>query len=144
MHTALISSSFESFYYGFRPGKRRWLTRKEVFREACKLGLGAPVQRRAFWSFERAARNSSSDKGGRSNLSRRRTRARRIARQTQATGRRPSHGRTGKMNRRSSLWQTITASSRTPRQPRSEEHTSELQSLRHLVCRLLLEKKKHH
>src|SRR5262245_63229336 len=29
------------------------------------------------------------------------------------------------------------------RVPRSEEHTSELQSLRHLVCRLLLEKKKH-
>src|SRR5947199_2837538 len=28
------------------------------------------------------------------------------------------------------------------RSPRSEEHTSELQSLRHLVCRLLLEKKK--
>src|SRR5258705_10162340 len=28
------------------------------------------------------------------------------------------------------------------RQGRSEEHTSELQSLRHLVCRLLLEKKK--
>src|SRR5258705_6045299 len=28
------------------------------------------------------------------------------------------------------------------RQDRSEEHTSELQSLRHLVCRLLLEKKK--
>src|SRR5258705_5990179 len=34
---------------------------------------------------------------------------------------------------------------RPPRRPgasRSEEHTSELQSLRHLVCRLLLEKKK--
>src|SRR5258705_5845853 len=29
-----------------------------------------------------------------------------------------------------------------PGQSRSEEHTSELQSLRHLVCRLLLEKKK--
>src|SRR5947199_1655014 len=28
-------------------------------------------------------------------------------------------------------------------QNRSEEHTSELQSLRHLVCRLLLEKKKY-
>src|SRR5258705_14007856 len=28
------------------------------------------------------------------------------------------------------------------KQVRSEEHTSELQSLRHLVCRLLLEKKK--
>src|SRR2546425_11620509 len=29
-----------------------------------------------------------------------------------------------------------------PRQRRSEEHTSELQSLAYLVCRLLLEKKK--
>src|SRR5262245_62581715 len=29
------------------------------------------------------------------------------------------------------------------RNTRSEEHTSELQSLRHLVCRLLLEKKKY-
>src|SRR5438093_4094987 len=29
-------------------------------------------------------------------------------------------------------------------QPRSEEHTSELQSLTNLVCRLLLEKKKSH
>src|SRR5690625_5619858 len=28
--------------------------------------------------------------------------------------------------------------------PRSEEHTSELQSRGHLVCRLLLEKKDHH
>src|SRR5436853_4100593 len=32
--------------------------------------------------------------------------------------------------------------SREPAIERSEEHTSELQSLRHLVCRLLLEKKK--
>src|ERR1035441_10696788 len=31
---------------------------------------------------------------------------------------------------------------RAGRRHRSEEHTSELQSLRHLVCRLLLEKKK--
>src|SRR3712207_6900940 len=30
---------------------------------------------------------------------------------------------------------------RLPRQPRSEEHTSELQSRQYLVCRLLLEKK---
>src|SRR5438093_4140982 len=30
------------------------------------------------------------------------------------------------------------------RDGRSEEHTSELQSLTNLVCRLLLEKKKHH
>src|SRR5437899_8790556 len=34
------------------------------------------------------------------------------------------------------------AAPRYPRENRSEEHTSELQSLRHLVCRLLLEKKK--
>src|ERR1039458_2624285 len=33
------------------------------------------------------------------------------------------------------IWQSINTRSR------SEEHTSELQSLRHLVCRLLLEKK---
>src|SRR6266699_5025146 len=32
--------------------------------------------------------------------------------------------------------------SRSPRRWRSEEHTSELQSRPHLVCRLLLEKKK--
>src|SRR5471030_3195964 len=42
----------------------------------------------------------------------------------------------------SSSWST--AAARLPRRKyaRSEEHTSELQSLRHLVCRLLLEKKK--
>src|SRR5262245_64207934 len=38
---------------------------------------------------------------------------------------------------------TLMSFPRTPTQ-RSEEHTSELQSLRHLVCRLLLEKKKLH
>src|SRR5947199_2616140 len=39
---------------------------------------------------------------------------------------------------------TVAASMSGPvqRYARSEEHTSELQSLRHLVCRLLLEKKK--
>src|SRR5438045_3855489 len=37
---------------------------------------------------------------------------------------------------------TATPASRLPSLVRSEEHTSELQSLRHLVCRLLLEKKK--
>src|ERR1039458_5527907 len=34
---------------------------------------------------------------------------------------------------------TQTAAAPTVQLPRSEEHTSELQSLRHLVCRLLLE-----
>src|SRR5689334_23632481 len=36
----------------------------------------------------------------------------------------------------------VSAGGRTPRRARSEEHTSELQSQFHLVCRLLLEKKK--
>src|SRR2546425_9636692 len=36
------------------------------------------------------------------------------------------------------------ASITTTPSPRSEEHTSELQSLAYLVCRLLLEKKKKH
>src|ERR1035438_5816068 len=41
------------------------------------------------------------------------------------------------------LFACVAASALEPANPnRSEEHTSELQSLRHLVCRLLLEKKK--
>src|SRR3712207_8123851 len=43
---------------------------------------------------------------------------------------RPAHGGDG------------TRIERTSSQPRSEEHTSELQSRQYLVCRLLLEKKK--
>src|SRR6266404_9412023 len=39
-------------------------------------------------------------------------------------------------------WPTCPASAATCRTIRSEEHTSELQSLAYLVCRLLLEKKK--
>src|SRR5262245_65156687 len=42
-------------------------------------------------------------------------------------------------NNRKIAWRTT---SRTTGSWRSEEHTSELQSLRHIVCRLLLEKKK--
>src|SRR5687767_15548585 len=37
---------------------------------------------------------------------------------------------------------SVLAPSAKPREERSEEHTSELQSLAYLVCRLLLEKKK--
>src|SRR5258705_6057767 len=37
--------------------------------------------------------------------------------------------------------QTVAVRLIVEREQRSEEHTSELQSLRHLVCRLLLEKK---
>src|SRR3712207_8233466 len=37
---------------------------------------------------------------------------------------------------------TVTASGASTDSPRSEEHTSELQSRQYLVCRLLLEKKK--
>src|SRR6266498_3112518 len=46
--------------------------------------------------------------------------------------------------RRQYVHRVVTALTRDPwrRLPRSEEHTSELQSRPHLVCRLLLEKKK--
>src|SRR5690625_6934194 len=52
---------------------------------------------------------------------------------SEATGQTAPEGSTG-----------TSAASRlsTPSCPRSEEHTSELQSRGHLVCRLLLEKKK--
>src|SRR5205814_9442163 len=47
------------------------------------------------------------------------------------------------MTPRRELTRASSPSSRpSPAASRSEEHTSELQSLRHLVCRLLLEKKK--
>src|SRR5207247_4791628 len=46
--------------------------------------------------------------------------------------------------RRADLWRAIVAFARDARHsnPRSEEHTSELQSRVDIVCRLLLEKKK--
>src|SRR5438045_6580802 len=49
------------------------------------------------------------------------------------------HGRTAPGDLASGQIRSIP---RTAARSRSEEHTSELQSLRHLVCRLLLEKKK--
>src|SRR2546422_5967552 len=39
-------------------------------------------------------------------------------------------------------WTDVTSATADPLPNRSEEHTSELQSRLHLVCRLLLEKKK--
>src|ERR1039458_6427237 len=48
-----------------------------------------------------------------------------------------------RMRRNSGSAKSVISSCATITRPlRSEEHTSELQSLRHLVCRLLLEKKK--
>src|SRR5215213_11699772 len=50
---------------------------------------------------------------------------------------------TDRAGRRSSIQPaTVTRPPPLPSNPRSEEHTSELQSLTNLVCRLLLEKKK--
>src|SRR6476659_11208776 len=52
-----------------------------------------------------------------------------------------SSNRSGSMVR--SIWMVAICHSRpSASSMRSEEHTSELQSLRHLVCRLLIEKKK--
>src|SRR5438045_5387732 len=51
--------------------------------------------------------------------------------------RKSSHETTGMLSR-----QAMGCLQRGQVEGRSEEHTSELQSLRHLVCRLLLEKKK--
>src|SRR5262245_63107102 len=58
-------------------------------------------------------------------------------------------GRTGKqalavagsVTNEADVREAVAATVRTFGRLRSEEHTSELQSLRHLVCRLLLEKK---
>src|SRR5690349_22556413 len=56
-----------------------------------------------------------------------------------------SAGRAGRVFRRAGLVisSVIPVMDPFPDEKRSEEHTSELQSRRDLVCRLLLEKKKH-
>src|SRR5262245_65144631 len=68
----------------------------------------------------------------------------------QAAGKGPCSSRCPTDQRRSGWPSNVSSTSspsakigpQTSRATRSEEHTSELQSLRHLVCRLLLEKKK--
>src|SRR5256885_8851472 len=54
----------------------------------------------------------------------------------------PAHGRSGRTRGRPSPCGSPRPSSGRRPPPRSEEHTSELQSPCNLVCRLLLEKKK--
>src|SRR5258705_7896083 len=51
------------------------------------------------------------------------------------------HGRSGGRRGHLSRFSQLLGDLQAFRRVRSEEHTSELQSLRHLVCRLLLEKK---
>src|SRR5436853_3581392 len=63
---------------------------------------------------------------------------RRLGCRGRTSGWRPSRGTARGSNRPAGT----STSGPGPNQRRSEEHTSELQSLRHLVCRLLLEKKK--
>src|SRR5205814_10697732 len=65
--------------------------------------------------------------------------ARRTSRSSPKKARRASR-RCGTSREKRPPWRA--ARNRPRSVPRSEEHTSELQSLRHLVCRLLLEKKK--
>src|SRR2546423_3134394 len=60
---------------------------------------------------------------------------------------RPCAGCRGRRRRKTQLrpsatWRRVVTRSLLRAAPRSEEHTSELQSLAYLVCRLLLEKKK--
>src|SRR5262245_64047142 len=60
-----------------------------------------------------------------------------------AVGANGTSSRSDRGNAPRASWPEARTGRRT-RSHRSEEHTSELQSLRHLVCRLLLEKKNHH
>src|SRR5438046_6707253 len=67
---------------------------------------------------------------------------RRPPRSTLFPTRRSSDLRSGSVSRRSRHCSVSNGCSIASRLTRSEEHTSELQSLTNLVCRLLLEKKK--
>src|SRR5690625_6507540 len=62
---------------------------------------------------------------------------------TYASGQKSTHARNGvRLGKGRWRIQTILELNHSKKQLRSEEHTSELQSRGHLVCRLLLEKKK--
>src|SRR5690349_23808661 len=70
--------------------------------------------------------------------------ARRHASRSRESRRAPAH-RSSRSRDGTAPWPTALPSASSPccrRRIRSEEHTSELQSRRELVCRLLLEKKK--
>src|SRR3712207_7259624 len=70
-------------------------------------------------------------------------RAQRASSDMPSSGPRPvPSGRPSAPDRRSTTGGAARATSSAPSAPRSEEHTSELQSRQYLVCRLLLEKKK--
>src|SRR6266481_9067451 len=56
----------------------------------------------------------------------------------------PCQRSTRSAGRTAAFRRTAASAARQSAGSRSEEHTSELQSQFHLVCRLLLEKKKHH
>src|SRR3989442_3080515 len=64
-------------------------------------------------------------------------------RQSVRAGDRPRLARRLLLHRRAQLGSGVDTELAVDAQSRSEEHTSELQSRPHLVCRLLLEKKKH-
>src|SRR3712207_7372461 len=57
-------------------------------------------------------------------------------------GHRPAAARRDRLRDRPAALRRLARRAGEPRQPRSEEHTSELQSRQYIVCRLLLEKKK--
>src|SRR5437899_4129858 len=79
---------------------------------------------REWWS--RASRSWTYEEGGpKEECATARARPRTVRRQGRYGQRRVDRAETGVLS--------------DPRETRSEEHTSELQSLRHLVCRLLLE-----
>src|SRR5262245_43733327 len=88
----------------------------------------------------RARRTSSSRSRPRSSASR--TRASENGRRSTRRQRKRASGLPRVTVRRPVPWLAAAAAEGEGPACRSEEHTSELQSLRHLVCRLLLEKKK--
>src|SRR2546430_10470994 len=108
-------------------------------RERAVRVTGACAERRGSHAHPRRAARTHSPKHAYRSLSRdaRRNRVRQVGRRD-ATRRSDRHADTAEW------WQPRRRGARRARAPqRSEEHTSELQSQSNLVCRLLLEKKKH-
>src|SRR2546430_13718208 len=73
----------------------------------------------------------------------RRLPAQALRRAASLEGRHAARGAAGRPEGRMNLYAKLQQRKDNPLRIRSEEHTSELQSQSNLVCRLLLEKKKH-
>src|SRR5262245_53536560 len=110
---------------------------------AAAAGASQTAGRNESATAARVSANAAANRSASRAAAGRRTSARSLSPSAASNGAQNDAGRAPpRASRKRTLGSRSAAAARQPGHCRSEEHTSELQSLRHLVCRLLLEKKK--